>query len=92
MKTTFKIHPIYIIVAFICLLTGYFRLLVTTTLIILFHELGHIFMMLYFKIPIDKIIIWRDNINKRYSKPKIISRTFNRYYGTHLSNHILYNI
>ena len=57
MKTTFKIHPIYIIVAFICLLTGYFRLLVTTTLIILFHELGHIFMMLYFKIPIDKIII-----------------------------------
>lgn len=57
MKTIFKIHPIYILVAFICLFTGYFRLFVTTTLIILFHELGHIFMMLYFNVPIDKIII-----------------------------------
>lgn len=57
MKTIFKIHPIYIIVAFICFLTGYFRLFITTTLIILFHELGHILMMLYFNIEIEKVIL-----------------------------------
>lgn len=57
MKNIFKIHPLYIVAALISMLTGYFRLFITITLLILFHELGHILMMIYFDIDIKKIII-----------------------------------
>jgi len=57
MKTIFKIHPLYYIVAFIMLINGLFRDFVYITIIILVHEAGHVIGALYYKWKIDKIII-----------------------------------
>ena len=56
-KITFKLHPFFLITAFLCLILGYFRFFITFTLIILFHECGHILMMLIYKWDIKKIIL-----------------------------------
>ena len=56
-KNIFKLHPLFIVTAFFCLFLGYFRFFITFTLIILFHECGHILMMLLFKWPIKKVIL-----------------------------------
>ena len=52
-----KIHPLFYIVSFITIITGYFRDFSYIMIIILVHELGHILMALYFKWNIDKIVI-----------------------------------
>ena len=51
------IHPIFIITLFIFILIGEFRFITYFMLLILVHELGHLFISLLFKWNIDKIII-----------------------------------
>lgn len=60
MKKKFKvyIHPLYYIVAFISFVTGYFKAFSIYTIIILIHELGHIFAGLILKWPISKVSIY----------------------------------
>ena len=57
MKNIFKIHILYYIVAIITILTGRFKDFIIINTIILFHELGHISMALYFKWKIKKIVL-----------------------------------
>lgn len=60
MKKKFNvyIHPLYYIVAFIFFFTGYFKAFSIYTIIILIHELGHIFAGLILKWPILKVSIY----------------------------------
>ena len=51
------INPIFIIILFIFILIGEFRFITYFMILILVHELGHIFISLLFKWNIDKIII-----------------------------------
>lgn len=53
-----EFHYSYLIIALSFILTGYFKVLLILTSIILFHELGHIIMMLLLKNKIKKIIIY----------------------------------
>ena len=57
MKTIFKIHPFFYLFACICIFTGYFKNFLYITFIILFHELGHIIISLFFKWKIDRVVI-----------------------------------
>ena len=57
MKTLFKIHPFTVISLFITFITGYFKESVVIMAIIIFHELGHILMALYFKWRISEIVV-----------------------------------
>ncbi len=57
MKRTFKIHPIYYLIAFITIFTGKFKDFTIITLIIFIHELGHISAAIYYKWKIEKIVI-----------------------------------
>lgn len=50
-------HPLFILIAFICSLTGHFREFTVFFLIIIIHELGHIIGGLYYNWPIKKIIL-----------------------------------
>jgi len=67
-----KIHPLFFIVAFITLITGFFKNFSYIMLIIIVHECGHILTSLYFKWNIDKIVIlpfggitiFKEKINK----------------------------
>lgn len=52
-----KIHPLFYIIAFITLITGFFKEFSYIMLIITVHELGHILMAFYYKWQIDKIVI-----------------------------------
>lgn len=52
-----KIHPLFYIVSFITLITGFFKEFSYIMLIISCHELGHILVSLYFKWQIDKILV-----------------------------------
>ena len=52
-----KIHFLYYVTAFICVLNGFFKDFIILNAIILFHELGHILMALKLKWNIDKVII-----------------------------------
>ena len=54
MKRTFKIHPIYYLIAFITIFTGKFKDFTLITLIIFIHELGHISAAIYYKWKIEK--------------------------------------
>ncbi|MBP3461357.1 MAG: hypothetical protein J6K21_02995 [Bacilli bacterium] len=57
MKTIFKIHPIYYVVAFIMIITGMFKDFIYVTLLILIHEIGHSIMALIYGWKIKKIIL-----------------------------------
>ena len=57
MKISFKIHPFFYLFALLCIITGYFKNFIFITFIILFHEMGHILMSIYFKWRIDKVVI-----------------------------------
>lgn len=52
-----KIHPLFYIVAFLTIITGFFKDFSYIMLIILVHEIGHILISLYFKWNINKIMI-----------------------------------
>ena len=58
MKITFKIHFLFFITAFICIITGLFKDFIIISSIILVHELGHITIALLFKWKIEKVIIY----------------------------------
>lgn len=53
-----EFHYTYIIVAIGFVLTGYFSNLIIFTSLIIFHEFGHYFMCLLYKIKVNKIIIY----------------------------------
>lgn len=57
MKTIFKIHPLYYLVAFLSIITGLFKDFIYITLLIFIHEIGHTIGALYYKWNIKKIII-----------------------------------
>ena len=50
-------HPIFLFTLLIFILIGRFKFIIYFMLLILVHELGHIFMSLLFKWKIDKIVI-----------------------------------
>ncbi|MCI6002367.1 MAG: hypothetical protein MRZ37_04430 [Tenericutes bacterium] len=53
-----EFHYSYLLIALSFILTGYFKVLLILTSIILFHEFGHTSIMLLFKNKIEKIIIY----------------------------------
>lgn len=57
MKNIFKIHIFFYLVSLILILTGYIKDLIYIMFIILFHELGHILIGIYYKWKIEKVII-----------------------------------
>ncbi len=57
MKTIFKIHPFFYFFTFICIINGLFKDYIYITFIVLFHELGHILVGIYYKWKIKKIVI-----------------------------------
>lgn len=57
-KYNIIIHPLYYIVAFISFITGHFKAYIIYTLIILVHELGHIFAGIVLKWHISKITVY----------------------------------
>lgn len=81
MKIIYKIHPIYVIVAFICFITGLFRFFITISIIIIIHEIGHILGMIYYKwnikkiilLPFGGVIITEELLNKSLNEELIIT-------------------
>ena len=57
MKNIFKIHPLYYIVALICIITGLFKDYIYVTMLIFIHESGHFIAALHYKWNIEKVII-----------------------------------
>jgi len=57
MKTIFKIHPLYYLVAILSIITGLFKDFTYVTLLIFIHEVGHTIGALIYKWDIKKIII-----------------------------------
>lgn len=57
MKITFKIHPLYYLVAILSIITGLFKDFIYITLLIFIHEIGHTLGALIYKWKIKKIII-----------------------------------
>lgn len=57
MKITFKIHPLYYLVAIFSIITGLFKDFIYITLLIFIHEIGHTMGALIYKWKIKKIII-----------------------------------
>lgn len=53
-----EFHYTYLIIAFGFIITGYFYNLILFSSLVLVHELGHILCMKYYKIKINKIIIY----------------------------------
>lgn len=76
-----KIHPLFYIVAFITIITGFFKEFSYIMIIILVHELGHILTSVYFKWQIDKIMvlpfggitIFNEKINRRLLEELLIA-------------------
>ena len=58
MKIRYNIHLLYYVVAFISFITGHFKGYIIYTLVILVHELGHIFAGFVLKWPILKVTIY----------------------------------
>ena len=71
-KNIFKIHPLFYLTAFICVITANFKNFIIFSSIIIVHELGHIIGAIIFKWKIDKVIllpfggitIFQENIDK----------------------------
>lgn len=76
-----KIHPLFYIVAFITIITGFFKEFSYIMIIILVHELGHILTSIYFKWQIDRIMIlpfggitiFNEKINKPIKEELLIA-------------------
>lgn len=52
-----KIHPLYYIVAFICVITGMFHAFVIVNTLIFIHEMGHVLASIYYGWKIEKILL-----------------------------------
>lgn len=80
MKTIFKIHPLYYLVAFLSIITGLFKDFTYITLLIFIHEIGHTIGALFYKWNIKKIIIlpfggitiFNEHINKSLKEEFVI--------------------
>lgn len=59
MKTISKItiHPFFYFFTFICIFNGLFKDYIYITFIVLFHELGHVLVSIYYKWNIKKIVL-----------------------------------
>ena len=57
MKITFKIHPLYYLVACLSIMTGLFKDFIYITLLIFIHEIGHTIGALSYKWKIKEIVI-----------------------------------
>ena len=57
MKTIFKIHPLYYIVALVCIITGLFKDYLYLTLLIFIHEMGHFIAALYYNWNVEKVVV-----------------------------------
>ncbi|MEG2311502.1 MAG: M50 family metallopeptidase, partial [Bacilli bacterium] len=72
-KSIFKIHFLFYVVSFICIITGLFKPFLIITILIVIHELGHLLMALYYGWKIDKIIIFPfggvTKFNEKINKP-----------------------
>lgn len=53
-----EFHYTYLIIAFGFIITGYFSNLIIFSSLVLVHELGHVCMFLFYKIKINKVIIY----------------------------------
>lgn len=81
MKNIFKIHLFTYITALIFILLGYFKFYLSFMVVLIVHELGHIFSALIFKWHIKKIIVlplgmmlkFEDNLNKPLIEEFIIA-------------------
>lgn len=56
-KNIFKIHPFYLICLIICSFTGHLKDYIMISIIILFHEFGHILVSIIYKWKIEKVVI-----------------------------------
>lgn len=80
-KNIFKIHPLFYLTAFICVITANFKNFIIFSSIIIVHELGHIIGAIIFKWKIDKVIllpfggitIFQENIDKSLKEEFIIA-------------------
>ena len=80
-KNIFKIHPLTYIVCLLFVFLGYFNLYLSFFIVLIIHELGHIFFSLVFKWKIKQIIFmplglllkFEDNLNKPLIEEFIIS-------------------
>lgn len=76
-----KIHIIFYILLFLCMMTGNFKECVIFTCFILVHELGHILVAILFKWKIEKIVIlpfgaitiFNEKINRPLKQELLIS-------------------
>ncbi|MFV0250116.1 MAG: site-2 protease family protein [Bacilli bacterium] len=57
MKTIFKIHILYYIIAGICIITGLFKDFIIISALTFIHEIGHITGAYLYKWKIDKVVI-----------------------------------
>ncbi len=77
----FEFHPLYWLLLLIGCLTGYFNQILLFTIIIVVHELGHIFAATYYHWNIKKIIIlplggitiFEDTIDKPFKEEIIVN-------------------
>ena len=80
-KNIFKIHSLFYLTAFICVITANFKNFIIFSSIIIVHELGHIIGAIIFKWKIDKVIllpfggitIFQENIDKSLKEEFIIA-------------------
>lgn len=76
-----KIHQLYYVVAFICVITGNFRPFIIVNTLILVHECGHILAGYYFRWNIEKVIllpfggmtVFNERINRSIKEEFIIA-------------------
>ena len=80
-KNIFKIHSLFYLTAFICVITANFKNFIIFSSIIIVHELGHIIGAIIFKWKIDRVIllpfggitIFQENIDKSLKEEFIIA-------------------
>ena len=80
-KNIFNIHPLFYLVAFICVITANFKNFIIFSSIIIVHEMGHIVGAFIFSWKIDKVIllpfggitIFQENIDKSLKEEFIIA-------------------
>ena len=80
-KNIFKIHPLFYLTAFICVITANFKNFIIFSSIIIVHELGHIIGAIIFKWKIDRVIllpfggitVFQENIDKSLKEEFIIA-------------------
>ena len=76
-----KFHPLLFITAFLCAITGHFKQFIIFMTFIMVHECGHIYIALFFKWKMERIIIlpfggitiFKEKINRPLKEEFLIS-------------------